>query len=281
MDKDKILDYVRNTPTNTNPNVLKTMLDGDSSAEMNPGYSCTETVTLLTDESVTTVFDDVMNSGILAYSTAIDADTIRVTFDGTEYTCNVQEGLMGKLYGAPMGEEGVDWSEYPFQIASGLRNDLCTESAGTYQIKIETVEEVIETTPCFERAVNSVVGGGSGGSGGGGTEALIVRAQSFIVDGNKRTLTFDKTWQQVSDAIASGTPTYLGISSPSNPSELLNYPALYDFNASPVLIPIYETAVDDDNSIYEVYVLSMGEVGISIQTSPNELMTTSAEDGRE
>ena len=30
MDKDKILDYVRKTPANTNPNVLKTMLEGGS-----------------------------------------------------------------------------------------------------------------------------------------------------------------------------------------------------------------------------------------------------------
>lgn len=164
MDKDKILDYVRKTPANTNPNVLKTMLN-DSGSEINPGYSCTEITTLLTDESVTTVFDDVMNSGILAYSTSIDADTIRVTFDGTEYTCNAEEALAGKTYGAPMGEEGVDWSEYPFQIASGLRNDLYTESAGTYQIKIETVEEVVETTPCFEKAVNSVIGGSGSSTG--------------------------------------------------------------------------------------------------------------------
>ena len=154
MDKDKILDYVRKTPANTNPNVLKTMLD-DSGSEMNPGYSCTETVTLLTDESVTTVFDEVNNSGKLAYSTSIDADTIRVTFDGTEYTCNAQEGEMGTLYGAPMGEEGLDWSEYPFQISSGLRNDIYTKTAGTYQVKIETVEEVVETSECFKKAVAS------------------------------------------------------------------------------------------------------------------------------
>lgn len=206
MDKDKILDYVRKTPANTNPNVLKTMLD-DSGGEMNPGYSCTETVTLLTDESVTTVFDEVNNSGKLAYSTSIDADTIRVTFDGTEYTCNAQEGEMGTLYGAPMGEEGIDWSEYPFQISSGLRNDIYTETAGTYQVKIETVEEVIETTPCFEKAVNSVVGGGSGGAGG--TEPLIVRYDHTEVNGNIYTHYFDRTWQEVANALTNFTPIYI------------------------------------------------------------------------
>lgn len=209
MDKDKILDYVRKTPANTNPNVLKTMLDDSGSGEMDPGYSCTETVTLLTDESITTVFDEVNNRGTLAYSTSIVADTIRVTFDGTEYTCNVQEGPMGKLYGAPMGVEGLDWSEYPFQIESGLRNYIYTETAGTYQVKIETVEEVVETTPCFEKAVNSVVGGGSGGGSGVGTGPLIVRYDHREVDGNIFTHYFDKTWQEVADALTNFTPVYI------------------------------------------------------------------------
>lgn len=188
MDKDKILDYVRKTPANTNPNVLKTMLD-DSGSETNPGYSCTETITLLTDESVTTVFDEVNNSGTLAYSTSIDADTIRVTFDGTEYTCNIQEGPMGKLYGAPMGVWGLDWSEYPFQISSGLRNDIYTETAGTYQVKIETVEEVVETTPCFEKAVNSVISGDSGSSSGAGSLTVKLNGDAL-----------DHTWQEIVDA---------------------------------------------------------------------------------
>jgi hypothetical protein len=204
MDKDKILDYVRKTPANTNPNVLKTMLD-DSGSEMNPGYSCTETVTLLTDESVTTVFDEVNNSGKLAYSTSIDADTIRVTFDGTEYTCNAQEGEMGTLYGAPMGEEGVDWSEYPFQISSGLRNDIYTETAGTYQVKIETVEEVVETTPCFEKAVNSVVGG----SYGSGTGPLIIRDTDRTVQAGGYTyILTDTLATDAYEAWQSGRPIY-------------------------------------------------------------------------
>ena len=212
MDKDKILDYVRKTPANTNPNVLKTMLD-DSGGEMNPGYSCTETVTLLTDESVTTVFDEANNSGKLAYSTSIDADTIRVTFDGTEYTCNAQEGEMGTLYGAPMGEEGIDWSEYPFQISSGLRNDIYTETAGTYQVKIETVEEVVETTPCFEKAVNSVVGGGSGG---GGTEPLIIHiTEEEVKQPQTQEKVGYKTDVLASDAYEawqSGRPIYFALS---------------------------------------------------------------------
>lgn len=185
MDKDKILDYVMTSPANTNPNVLKTMLD-DSGSEMNPGYSCTETVTLLTDESVTTSkpkdFPLEIYNGMLSIE-GINAPSIRVTFNGTSYNCKRVDGL----YGAPGVFDSKDWSQYPFSISGD--GTFQTESAGTYSIKIETVEEVVETTPCFEKAVNSVVGGGSGG--GGGAKPLIVK-----LNGD----TLDKTWQEIYDA---------------------------------------------------------------------------------
>lgn len=154
--------------------------------EIDPGYSCTETTTLLTDESVTTVADDNINSGELAYSTPIDADTIKVTFNGTEYVCDVTRGMLGKIYGAPNGADGPDFSEYPFQIASGLVNSLFTETAGTYQIKIETVEEVVETSECFKKAVISI-------------SSLIVMANETI---NGRVMS--ETWQTIHDALAKG-----------------------------------------------------------------------------
>lgn len=131
-------------------------LEGGVEEALDKGYSCTEERTTLTDESVTTIADDDMNRGALAYSTPIDADTIKVTFNGTEYVCDAQYGLMSKTYGAPMEEDNIDWSEYPFQIISGLNNSLCTESAGTYQIKIDVVEKSVETSECFKKAVKSI-----------------------------------------------------------------------------------------------------------------------------
>lgn len=62
----------------------------------------------------------------------LDANTIKVTFNGTEYTCEKnQDGS----YGA---ENNSDFSEYPFRITniSGTMT-LITESAGTYTLKIE------------------------------------------------------------------------------------------------------------------------------------------------
>lgn len=130
--------------------------------EIDLGYSCTETTTLLTDESVTTVQGDFGNIASLSYSTPIDADTIKVTFDGTEYVCNKIVGERSYGYGG-MGERGPDFSEYPFAIIPYFDegfNRIFTETAGTYQVKIEAISLSVMTTPCFEKAVEAVSGGG-------------------------------------------------------------------------------------------------------------------------
>ena len=53
MDKDKILDYVMNSPANTNPNVLKTMLDSGGSGGEGGG---TPQLTLNIEDGVVTGF---------------------------------------------------------------------------------------------------------------------------------------------------------------------------------------------------------------------------------
>ena len=94
----------------------------------------------LCEEEVTTVQNSNFAYGDLSYSQLIDADTIRVTFNGTEYLCNK---LMTDEYGAPYDDATgtFDWSEYPFCIVSDTPNQLATETAGTYDIKIEALQE--------------------------------------------------------------------------------------------------------------------------------------------
>lgn len=65
----------------------------------------------------------------------LNADTIKVTFDGVEYEC---EKNADGSYGAVMVEISYDWSDYPFSLINtegGL--EFTTESAGTYTLKIE------------------------------------------------------------------------------------------------------------------------------------------------
>ena len=128
------------------------------------GYECTETVTTLTEETVTTTAQGDVNRGTLSYSEFINAEKIRVTFNGTEYECEritISEEPDLSVYnygygGMSPGSVMPDFSKYPFAINSHMgktkMNRLYTETAGTYTIKIEVVETTVTTTPCFEKA---------------------------------------------------------------------------------------------------------------------------------
>ena len=109
--------------------------------------------TQLFSETVTTVVGQRGNSAALAYSTLIDAPTITVTFDGTDYVCDVID-FMFKYYGGftPMG---LDPTDYPFYIESmGQANNIYTETAGTHTISVAC--DSIETSSDFRQAVLSV-----------------------------------------------------------------------------------------------------------------------------
>lgn len=145
---------------------LNHMEDGIANSGGDAGYECTETRTTLTEESVTTsatMLGTVVR--ILSYSQEISADTIRVTFDGTEYECEKIASDTENVYGATYNESTgtMDWSEYPFSVVSipypdsGAENALFTETEGTYTIKIESHVTTVEVTPCFRNAVNKIV----------------------------------------------------------------------------------------------------------------------------
>lgn len=149
------------------------------------GYECKEEWVTLTDESVTTTSSGSIARARLAYSTLIDANTIKVTFNGTEYVCDRYDDGFAFTYGALNG----DFSEYPFALASLNGNiALVTETAGTYQVKIEAPEVVVETSECFEKAVHSSV------------------ANDFFLNigetVNGSTHTLDKTAKEITDAFS-------------------------------------------------------------------------------
>lgn len=141
---------------NHNPFTIKIMEESVSTTpcfEKARGYWCEEGMVTLTEESVTTELQGSVAYGELSYSQPIDADGIKVTFDGVEYEC---PRLSDDTYGAPYDRSTntFDWSEYPFSV---FDNNLATPSAGTYAIKIEGVGEIATTTPCFEKAVKTVI----------------------------------------------------------------------------------------------------------------------------
>lgn len=130
------------------------------------GFECVESMQTLTEESVTT--NPAGNTGLyyggLNYSQAINSETIRVTFDGTEYECTKHEDpTVRTYYGATPSLNGsqitIDFSEYPFMLTEGNRtiNQIMTQTQGAHSIKIEALSSSAETTECFDMAVNKVV----------------------------------------------------------------------------------------------------------------------------
>lgn len=169
------------------------------------GYECTESWTTLTEETVTTAYDSEMeaNTGTLAYSQFIDVDKLKITFNGTEYELERRDTGNTELinYFNDNAPCGIETRNMLGTISNTL---IVLNEAGTYTIKIEVPSEVVNTTECFEKAVESVVGGASG--------ALIVK-YDHDSDGQQY---YDKTWQQVKDAFDAGLPIYLhleGVSS--------------------------------------------------------------------
>ena len=100
----------------------------------------------LCEEAVTTVEDNGIYMAQLSYSQLISADTIRVTFDETTYTCSIANQRTNTTYYGGFDETGPDFSEYPFVILSergsdGFDNYIGTETAGTHTVKIEALQE--------------------------------------------------------------------------------------------------------------------------------------------
>ena len=84
----------------------------------------------------------------LSYSGLIDADSLTVTFDGTEYVCPKTSNYGINFYGAP----NSDYSVYPFGISSSTEgNYVDSQTDGTHSVA--AVAAVIEAGEEFKKAV--------------------------------------------------------------------------------------------------------------------------------
>lgn len=117
--------------------------------------------TELFSETVTTADEGGMNSGSLVYSQLINADTITVTFDGTDYTCNATDmgnGIYG--YGG-VAATGPDFTNYPFALFSmvnvGAGNEMYTETASTHTVAVSVSS--LQTSANFAKAASAAIGG--------------------------------------------------------------------------------------------------------------------------
>lgn len=133
--------------------------------KMDNGWVVESSSQQLFTETVTTTVDpdypDEPAWGALEYSTMISADTLTVTFDGTNYTCPRIDLGNDFVYGG-WGNDAPDFTDYPFAIYSGefmgsIDNSVTTASGGTHTVVVSSTSSSIETSPAFETAVNSVV----------------------------------------------------------------------------------------------------------------------------
>lgn len=159
--------------------------------------------TVLTEESVTTrMGQDAAPYGDITYSQLIDAETIKVTFNGVEYECpRIGEG--GEYFYGGVGSSGPDFSEYPFAIMShNDNNTLFTETTGTYTIKIEAPQSggssdfstatvtIVGTTPDVEFECVSIDEDGmhqtiSVSTGSGTATVVLYQGSASLINNNE------------------------------------------------------------------------------------------------
>lgn len=116
--------------------------------------------TQLFSETVTTSAGGGFVSGSFTYSSKISNPVITVTFNGTDYDCS-RIDASGVYYYGGFGEQGPDFSTYPFCIMSGampgnetIINMIYTETAGTYTITVSTALPVVSGE--FKTVVESI-----------------------------------------------------------------------------------------------------------------------------
>ena len=183
MGKEQVIDYVMNSPANTNKAVLEGMLDGMDGANVptptvedagkvlgvnengnyalteasEGGYECNEEIEIIFEDSITTTVEvegDTYASATLSTENTVDGNA-RVAVNGETYLVTFVDEACGAPYDDETGS--FDWSEYPFAIAVGENGFIATPSAGTYQVKIESLNLDVEVTNCFKEAVKKCI----------------------------------------------------------------------------------------------------------------------------
>lgn len=155
--------------------------------KMDNGWSVSSTQ--LFNETVTTVADeDNLNFAQLSYTGVNCPETMGITFDGTNYICQVQSSGGSFLYGASNPE---DWSDYPFIIFTQEGTwVIYTQTAGTHTVSAFSM--TVEISDNFALSVKSA----------SLSEVLIATLNVT-------------TWQEIYDALIDGKIVHILKTSPN------------------------------------------------------------------
>ena len=125
--------------------------------KMDNGWGVETSGGTLFSETVTTEDEEGIAWGEFSYSTKITAETVTVTFNGTDYQCQKVDAEGDNAYGG-WGAEGPDFTSIPFAILSGDGfNEICTPTGGTYTVKVDASTTTVETSANFSMACNNCV----------------------------------------------------------------------------------------------------------------------------
>lgn len=112
------------------------------------------TTAQLFSETVTTTLQGGYNTGTLTYSLPITSDTLKVIFDGVEYTCYKIPLNNTTGYGG-IGKAGPNFTEFPFCVlVTPSGNLIYTQTDGEHTVS--AIAETVTTTQTFKNEVKKL-----------------------------------------------------------------------------------------------------------------------------
>ena len=160
--ENKIIDYINQTPENTNPSVLATLL-GELKVPkplaydyMPEGYpsKAVQTTTLMEEQELAFEVDEYVRIATLPNPIEIiEGQTYTVNWDGTEYKCvgfTIDEDKcgFGNLYLLKVGDDTGEPFSYTYNKTYAIGGFMTPDTSVSHTISVKKIEETV--TPMAE-----------------------------------------------------------------------------------------------------------------------------------
>ena len=160
--ENKIIDYINQTPENTNPSVLATLLGELKVLKpltydyMPEGYplKAVQTTTLMEEQELAFEVDEYVRIATLSNPIEIiEGQTYTVNWDGTEYKCvgfTIDEDKcgFGNLYLLKVGDDTGEPFSYTYNKTYAIGGFMTSDTSVSHTISVKKIEEIV--TPMAE-----------------------------------------------------------------------------------------------------------------------------------